>query len=299
MENHQGIVEDIRLFTFSVFCEMGCLFNRWFPHSTQISESDRHFPFHQERRMVSRHRPDFILPCEHSSRGTKLRENSTNMRQIMRQKADESPSPSCVTMKKLPFYDHKKDIVKAWHLASVFHTKKSFSFAITSDVAKSVDEQDYKLLLRFCRLDPSCEQDDKYPPKVMVHVNWKVCDTKGGPIPINITALCNFTSGTVNVIEVSSSSGHGEYYVVYLSLVKKLTVSDLMYKLKRKKPSKIQDTRSLNQEAKIRKANRVFHNARSLHENSADDLLESCRLSETERSKRRRRKRRPKSSRYR
>ncbi|KAK8732716.1 hypothetical protein OTU49_006893 [Cherax quadricarinatus] len=111
-------------------------------------------------------------------------------------------------------------------------------------------------------MDLSGEQDDKFPPELKVLVNGIELDTKGGPFPMDITALCKITCDALNLIQVSSI-GLGNYYVISVSLVKKLTVSNLIEKLKTKKPLTMQDTQTLSIFRRCWKKHRLVQECRS------------------------------------
>lgn len=152
--------------------------------------------------------------------------------------------PSYVKMKKQPFYDEKQTFLWSFYLSPVFSYQRSYRFVADQETARAVTKDDNKILLRFCLMDLSGEQDDKFPPELKVLVNGIELDTKGGPFPMDITALCKITCDALNLIQVSSI-GLGNYYVISVSLVKKLTVSNLIEKLKTKKPLTMQDTQTL------------------------------------------------------
>nr|XP_045614530.1 E3 SUMO-protein ligase PIAS3-like [Procambarus clarkii] len=150
----------------------------------------------------------------------------------------------CVTMKKQPFYDDKERLLFTSLLAPIFAINQTFKFYINENAAKAVDGQDNLILLRFCRMDCSTPQDDQFPPGLQLFVNDLPFDTKGGPFPMDITSLCH-TRNRGNIIQVVTSSGNGIYYVINITRVKKLTVDDLVQKLKAKKLFEIQETKAL------------------------------------------------------
>lgn len=100
-----------------------------------------------------------------------------------------------VRLKRLPFFDVLADLIKPSTLVPQ-NTQRmqdaSFFFHLTpaqaTDIASNRDlRPDSKLeyvkqvQLRFCLLETSCEQEDFFPPNVVVKVNNKLC-----PLPVGI-----------------------------------------------------------------------------------------------------------------
>lgn len=100
-----------------------------------------------------------------------------------------------VRFKRLPFFDILADLIKPSSLMpqnSQRMQDHSFFFHLTpqqaTDIASNRDlRHDSKLeylkqvQLRFCLLETSCEQDDYFPPSVVVKVNNKLC-----PLPVRL-----------------------------------------------------------------------------------------------------------------
>lgn len=100
-----------------------------------------------------------------------------------------------VRFKRLPFFDVLADLIKPSSLVpqnSQRMQDHTFFFHLSpaqaTDIASNRDlRPDSKLeylkqvQLRFCLLETSCEQEDFFPPNVVVKVNNKLC-----PLPVNI-----------------------------------------------------------------------------------------------------------------
>ncbi|KAK3098611.1 hypothetical protein FSP39_021211 [Pinctada imbricata] len=164
-----------------------------------------------------------------------------------------------VKMKLLPFYDCLSELMKITSLAPRGSNKfqeNSFSFHLTpqqaQDIAMSRDFRpgskfDYntQIQLRFCLLETSCEQDDHFPPGICVRVNGKMAplpnpiptnkpnvEPKRPGRPVDITPLCRLSPTMPNQIEVSWATEFGRGYCLAIFLVKKLSSSILLSRLK-------------------------------------------------------------------
>lgn len=105
-----------------------------------------------------------------------------------------------VKFKRLPFFDVLNDLLKPSSLVpqnNQRHQEGTFYFHLTpqqaTDVATSRDmrpgskcEYIKQVQLRFCLLETTCEQEDCFPPSVVVKVNNKLC-----PLPVSFTVYCN------------------------------------------------------------------------------------------------------------
>ncbi|XP_031515969.1 E3 SUMO-protein ligase PIAS4 isoform X1 [Papio anubis] len=100
-----------------------------------------------------------------------------------------------------------------------------------------------QVVLRICYSDTSCPQEDQYPPNIAVKVNHSYCSVPGyypsnkpgvepkRPCrPINLTHLMYLSSAT-NRITVTWGN-YGKSYSVALYLVRQLTSSELLQRLK-------------------------------------------------------------------
>ncbi|EEC07489.1 sumo ligase, putative, partial [Ixodes scapularis] len=97
---------------------------------------------------------------------------------------------------------------------------------------------------RRCR-DTSCEQDDIFPHSMCVKVNSKVCplpnpiptnkpgvEPKRPSRPINIVSMCRLSPTVSNHVSVTWLSEYGRAYAIGVYLVRKLTASTLLQRLK-------------------------------------------------------------------
>ncbi|VVD03850.1 unnamed protein product, partial [Leptidea sinapis] len=200
--------------------------------------------------------------------------------------AMSSPSPTAtlppypvhpdVKFKKLPFYDVLAEILKPSTLMPVqpgrmqesaynFHLTPQQATQIASgkDIVGSSNKLDYVIQaqLRFCLLETSCEQEDYFPPSVNVKVNNKMCplpnpiptnkptpEPKRPPRPVNISSLVKLSPTVANTINVTWGSDFTRAYVVSVFMVKKLTSSELLQRLKNKGTKNPDYTRSLIKE---------------------------------------------------
>ncbi|XP_027227275.2 E3 SUMO-protein ligase PIAS2 isoform X1 [Penaeus vannamei] len=142
-----------------------------------------------------------------------------------------------VTIKQDPFYEVHDTI-----LQNIIVKKRSeqmqltFKFNLTSDHLENLHTDDtYQVQLRFCKLDTMREQPDYFPISLQVAVNNEFLHLKGlhevpkGPAePIDITRFCYLTQQTTNEVLVRTY----EECKMYVFLVKKLTTSDLIQRLK-------------------------------------------------------------------
>lgn len=101
-----------------------------------------------------------------------------------------------VKFRRLPFYDILADLLKPSSLVPQSNQRMqegTFYFHLTpqqaTDVASSRDIRpgvkcDYvkQVQMRFCLLETTCEQEDYFPPNVIVKVNNKLC-----PLPVSFT----------------------------------------------------------------------------------------------------------------
>lgn len=164
-----------------------------------------------------------------------------------------------VKFKPLPFYDVTAELLKPASLVPNSNGRfqeNTFQFHLTPqqahDVAFSRDirngsknEHIVQIQLRFCLLETSCEQDDNFPPSICVKCNGKICslpnpiptnkpgvEPKRPSRPVNITPFCKLSPVVGNAITVSWASEYGRAYAVAVYLVKKLTSTILLNRLK-------------------------------------------------------------------
>lgn len=178
-----------------------------------------------------------------------------------------------VRLKKLPFFDIQAEILRPSSLVpqgSSRYYDANFVFHLTpqqaTDIASSRDSRpgskiDYinQVQLRFCYLETSCEQEDNFPSNLSVKVNGKLVtlpnpiptnkpgvEPKRPPRPVNITSLCKLSPTTSNQINVTWSSDiGGRGFVLAVYLVRRLTSSDLLQRLKAKGVRPAEYTRGL------------------------------------------------------
>lgn len=114
--------------------------------------------------------------------------------------------------------------------------------------------------LRFCSLDTSSkEQDDQFPPNLVVKVNSKVVplphpipsnrpgvEPKRPSRPLNITSFVRLSPTTTNTITVGWASDSSRGYALCVYLVKKMTSLDLLTRLKQKGPRPADYSRGLS-----------------------------------------------------
>ncbi|XP_001607391.2 E3 SUMO-protein ligase PIAS2 isoform X3 [Nasonia vitripennis] len=164
-----------------------------------------------------------------------------------------------VKFKKLPFFDMLGELLKPSSLmpqGTMRLQENSFVFHLTpqqsTDIASSRDcrqgsKMDYtvQVQMRFCLQETSCEQEDYFPPSINVKVNGKLCplpnpiptnkpgvEPKRPPRPVNISPLVKLSPTVGNQITISWSADYGRRYAVAVYLVRKLTSTELLTRLK-------------------------------------------------------------------
>ncbi|KAL1513790.1 hypothetical protein ABEB36_003151 [Hypothenemus hampei] len=180
-----------------------------------------------------------------------------------------------VRFKRLPFYDILADLIKPSTLVPQTTQRmqeQPFYFHLTpqqaTDIASSRDIRpgvkcDYikQVQLRFCLLETTCEQEDCFPPQVIVKVNNKLCplpnpiptnkpgvEPKRPPRPVNITQMVKLSPTVANQITVSWAADYGRGYAMTVALVQKLTSGDLIQRLQKKGAKHADHTRALIKE---------------------------------------------------
>ncbi|XP_055932610.1 E3 SUMO-protein ligase PIAS2-like [Argiope bruennichi] len=162
---------------------------------------------------------------------------------------------SDVKFKELPFYDIMYVLVRPTSLVadpSERYQETSFYFTLTPQQAQDVaisknasGNYECQILLRFCLLDVSSEQEDNFPPSICVKVNSKIV-TLPNPIPtnrpgvepkrpsrpVNITSFSKLSPTVTNVVTVSWASTYGRSYVAALYIVRQLSSQTLLQRLK-------------------------------------------------------------------
>ncbi|XP_058054424.1 E3 SUMO-protein ligase PIAS2 isoform X2 [Anopheles bellator] len=181
-----------------------------------------------------------------------------------------------VRLKKLAFYDVLATLLKPATLVPSNTAQRvqegSFYFHLTpqqaTDVALNRDtrnanriEHTIQVQLRFCLLETSCEQEDYFPPNIVVKVNNKLCplpnpiptnkpgvEPKRPPRPVNITPNVKLSPVVANHITVSWCTEYNRGYAVACYLVRKLTSVQLLQRMKSKGVKPADYTRALIKE---------------------------------------------------
>ncbi|XP_034941887.1 E3 SUMO-protein ligase PIAS2 isoform X2 [Chelonus insularis] len=191
------------------------------------------------------------------------------------QQPNQYPVHPDVRLKKLPFYDLLGELLKPSSLmpqGSMRLQENTFQFHLTpqqaDDLASSRDcrpgnRMDYavQVQMRFCLQETSCEQEDYFPPSVGVKVNGKPCplpnpiptnktgvEPKRPPRPVNISPLVKISPTVANHIQITWSADYGRRYAIAVYLVRKLTSSELLSRLKAKGARQSDYTRGLIKE---------------------------------------------------
>ncbi|XP_021928824.1 E3 SUMO-protein ligase PIAS2 isoform X2 [Zootermopsis nevadensis] len=173
--------------------------------------------------------------------------------------ASNYPVHPDVRFKHLPFFDLMGELLKPSSLVPQGTQRLqegNFVFHLTpqqaTDIASSRDlrpgtkmEYAIQVQMRFCLLETSCEQDDFFPPGICVKVNGKMCplpnpiptnkpgvEPKRPPRPVNITTMVKLSPTVANHITVSWNTEYGRGYAIAVYLVRKLTSSELLQRLK-------------------------------------------------------------------
>uniref|UniRef100_A0A9I3E4K5 Protein inhibitor of activated STAT n=1 Tax=Anopheles dirus TaxID=7168 RepID=A0A9I3E4K5_9DIPT len=181
-----------------------------------------------------------------------------------------------VQLKKLAFFDVLATLLRPATLVPTNNAQRvqegSFYFHLTPqqamDIALNRDttnpnklEHVVQVQLRFCLLETTCEQDDYFPPNIVVKVNNKLCplpnpiptnkpgvEPKRPPRPVNITPNVKISPLVANHIAVSWCTEYNRGYVAACYLVRKLTSTHLLQRLKTKGVKAADYTRALIKE---------------------------------------------------
>ncbi|MBN3319739.1 PIAS2 ligase, partial [Atractosteus spatula] len=166
-----------------------------------------------------------------------------------------------VQLKSLPFYDVLDVLIKPSSLGASSiqrFQEKYFIFALTPQQVREVcisrdflpgGRRDYmvQIQLRFCLAETSCPQEDNYPNSLCIKVNGKPFPLPGYPPPpkngveqkrqgrpLNITSSVRLSSAVPNQISVTWAPEIGKTYSMSVYLVRQLTSSLLLQRLKMK-----------------------------------------------------------------
>uniref|UniRef100_H9GG63 Protein inhibitor of activated STAT 1 n=2 Tax=Anolis carolinensis TaxID=28377 RepID=H9GG63_ANOCA len=149
-----------------------------------------------------------------------------------------------IKLQRLPFYDLLDELIKPTSLASDNSQRfreTCFAFALTPQQVQQISSS------MFCLSETSCPQEDHFPPNLCVKVNGKPCSlpgylppTKNGvepkrpSRPINITSLVRLSTTVPNTIVVSWTAEIGRTYSMAVYLVKQLSSTVLLQRLRAK-----------------------------------------------------------------
>uniref|UniRef100_A0A182U1F6 Protein inhibitor of activated STAT n=1 Tax=Anopheles melas TaxID=34690 RepID=A0A182U1F6_9DIPT len=181
-----------------------------------------------------------------------------------------------VQLKKLAFFDVMATLLKPATLVPsntaqrvqegsyFFHLtpQQANEIALNRDISNSAKiEHNVQVQLRFCLLETTCEQDDHFPPNIVLKVNNKLCplpnpiptnkpgvEPKRPPRPVNITAQVKLSPTVANHISVSWCTEYNRGYAVACYLVRKLSSAQLLQRLKTKGVKAADYTRALIKE---------------------------------------------------
>uniref|UniRef100_A0A182JXZ7 Protein inhibitor of activated STAT n=1 Tax=Anopheles christyi TaxID=43041 RepID=A0A182JXZ7_9DIPT len=188
----------------------------------------------------------------------------------------EYPIHPDVQLKKLAFFDVMATLLKPATLVPSNTTQRvqegSFYFHLTPQQANEIalnrdisnpNKMEYvvQVQLRFCLLETTCEQDDYFPPNIVVKVNNKLCplpnpiptnkpgvEPKRPPRPVNITPQVKLSPTVANHIAVSWCTEYNRGYAAACYLVRKLTSAQLLQRMKTKGVKAADYTRALIKE---------------------------------------------------
>ncbi|XP_069603004.1 E3 SUMO-protein ligase PIAS2 isoform X2 [Ranitomeya imitator] len=166
-----------------------------------------------------------------------------------------------VHLRSLPFYDVLDVLIKPTSLVQNSlqrFQEKFFIFALTPQQVREIcisrdympgGRRDYtvQVQLRLCLAETSCPQEDNYPSSLCIKVNGKLfplpgcapppkngVEQKRPGRPLNITALVRLSSAVPNQVSISWASEIGKNYSMSVYLVRQLTSTVLLQKLKMK-----------------------------------------------------------------
>ncbi|XP_070600120.1 E3 SUMO-protein ligase PIAS4 isoform X1 [Erythrolamprus reginae] len=159
-----------------------------------------------------------------------------------------------VRLVKLPFYTILDELLKPTELVPQNNEKLQESPCVFALTPRQVDlirnsrdlqpgVKSVQVVLRICYTDTSCPQEDQYPPNIAVKVNHNYCSVPGyypsnkpgvepkRPCrPINLTHLMYLSSATNRITIIWGN--YGKSYSVGLFLVRQMTSSELLQRLK-------------------------------------------------------------------
>lgn len=160
-----------------------------------------------------------------------------------------------VKFKDLPFYDNMYCLMQPFSLPTEGTDRfqeTTFYFTLTPQQAQEVamsrsasGHYECQILLRFCLLDTSCEQEDYFPQNAAVKLNTKNVplpnpvplnrpgvEPKRPSKPVNITPYSKLSPTVTNIVTVSWTSTYGRSFAVGLFIARQLTSITLLQRLK-------------------------------------------------------------------
>ncbi|XP_028411352.1 E3 SUMO-protein ligase PIAS2-like [Dendronephthya gigantea] len=201
----------------------------------------------------------------YGSSGYSMGESSHSMSTISSQGSVQPSSSTSlpvlpdVKLRPLPFYDFRDVLVRPHSLVPTGkHSRYQDSYILfhlspqqVNEIVSSKDtrpmsnsEFNVQIQLRFCLLETSCEQDDLYPHSATLKVNGKMCglpgfiprDNKGEHKkcgrPVDITSYCRLSSTIPNHLHITWEPDPLQRFVVSVHLVRRVTSSCLIQRLK-------------------------------------------------------------------
>lgn len=180
-----------------------------------------------------------------------------------------------VKLKRLPFFDMLGELLKPSTLVpqgSQSVQEGGFVFHLTPQQATDIGmsrelrpglkmEYFIQVQMRFCLIETSCEQEDSYPSGIAVKVNGKICplpnpiptnkpgvEPKRPPRPVNITPMVRLSPTVPNHVNVTWNVEYGKAYAIAIYLVRKLSSTELLQRLKSKGVRPADYTRGLIKE---------------------------------------------------
>ncbi|KAJ9582188.1 hypothetical protein L9F63_003475, partial [Diploptera punctata] len=181
-------------------------------------------------------------------------QQSSNQRLLLSETSKKNfPVFEDVKFKKLPFYEVVDELLTPNRLVPMDRRKfqeNVFMFLLTSRQVTSLKrtqntnmESSYQVQMRFALLNLFCEQNDFFPPGLCVEVNEETCampvtdskpreKPKFPSQPLNITSLIKCKPDVANHVVVMWNTKSGLDYVVAIYLVRRLTNSEILDKLK-------------------------------------------------------------------
>ncbi|BFZ01890.1 hypothetical protein BsWGS_04929 [Bradybaena similaris] len=218
------------------------------PQSNSPTHKDTNMPLMQRHPGLVGYAPDGSGGLDYST---------LNMRTVLPQAG--LPVNPDLRLKHLPFYDVLAEIMKPSSLIPksngrmqeslfVFHLTPQQAYDITRSrdlQPGSKNEYTVQVQVRFCLLEPSCEQADMFPSQIQVRVNNKPAtlpnviptnkpnvEPKRPGRPVDITNQCRLSSSVSNAITVTWAADFTRNFCMSVYLVRKLSSDILLSRLR-------------------------------------------------------------------